>query len=379
MLMSDQFVYDKEGTIIVYAKPHFEEYTIPKEVINITDGNQTKYVFMDVSKQNETFELNFQENSELLYIGNYAFYSCSQLIKINFDNAKKLKTIGEKAFANCKNLRSLDFTYSYNLIGFLYYGSFTGCSSLSSVTIPDNSKIETISSGTFRSTAITSFKIPKSCSYVRGESFGFCNIDQFTVETGNIHYSVYKGSLYNYEKTVLVCYRATNDVLELPEQTTTIGTTAFDGYPHSLLIPKQITTYYKMAFYVFYGTSITFMRPPDVIQANMFYYNPHLKAFYFFDSVSVIEEDAFIESNSIRYIYFIMPVTQIHENAFPFPEKICFAGNVESVKTCLPHIHIQECKLSFNDLITCYCKGNKYSTSLRFLLIIFITMSGSNI
>ena len=350
--MQEIFVFDETGKNITYAKPHFATYTIPQNIVNIVDGSVSNYVFIDVAKQSEEFELNFEKDSKLAYIGDYAFYSCSQLTKINFDNATSLQYIGKFAFADCFKLSSLDFTYATKFEGFIGYGAFRRCKSLSSVIFPENSSVKRIYSGTFRHTALTSFRVPKSCTLIDGEAFGYCKIEKFMVEEGNKNYAAYKGSLYNYQKTLLVCYASANPVLELPTETIKIGHLAFEGYPHSLIIPKQIADYDENAFIGFCGASLSIMRPPETINVNLFA-NCEFKELYFFDTVSAINNGAFEGSVELKYVYFVSPVTTLYEKSFPKVERICFAGEVESVRKCLPSYHIRECKLTFQRNLTC--------------------------
>ena len=344
--MSEQYVFDETGKSIIYANPNFKTYTIPQNVTNIANGNKTHYAFINVSKQSETFELNFEENCEIENIGDYAFYSCKQLTKINFDNAVNLQYIGKFAFASCTKLTSLDFTNAISFQGFNSYGAFRGCSKLSSVKFAEKSNVTIIRSGTFRLTAITTFRIPYKCSYITGETFGYCNIEQFTVEPGNKYFDVYNGSLYNYERTTLICYASTNPVLQLPEETTEIGFLAFEGYPHSLIIPKQIINYSQKAFFGYCGASLTIMCPPKIIDSN-FFSDSQFKELYFLDSVSIINENAFDGCSKLKYVYFISPVTKLYEQSFPSIDKICFAGEVDSIQNCLPTTTINVCQLTF--------------------------------
>ena len=367
--MSEQFEFDQlNGYNITKAISNFSIYSIPKDAIYIADGTENDYAFIEVAKQSKTFELKFEEDSKLEYIGNYAFYKCSQLTNIDFTNAINLKYIGGFSFCECTKLESLDFTNAPKFEGFPKYGAFHGCTMLSSVIFPDNSKVRTIDGGTFRNTAIKSFRVPKECSSITGEAFGFCKIDNFTVESGNIYYSEYKGSLFSADNKILVCYRYSNPILELPNETTTIDWLAFEGYPHSLLIPKQITDYSEKAFFGYYGRTLSFMNPPHNLNSELFRGCHELRSIYFFDYVSTIQQNAFQECSALKYVYFILPVDEIHIKSFPNPEKICFAGAVDSVRKCLSDVSIRECELTIKDNFTCY----RRTRSLNLIPFIYI-------
>ena len=344
--MPEEFVFDETNKIIIHANPNFRKYTIPKNAIKIADGDKTNYVFKDVSKQSETFEVDFEEDSQLVLIGDYAFSSCTQLTKVNFDNAIKLQYIGSFAFSDCSLLTSLNFTNTWSLRGFNRYGAFSSCSRLSSVIFPDKSNVTIIGGGTFRRTGITSFRIPYNCSILNGETFGYCNIVEFTIEPGNTYFCVYKGSIYNYQKTTLVCYASTNSVLELPEETTEIGYLAFEGYPYSLIIPKQIKNYESCAFLGYCGTTLTIMCPPTIIESRLFAHSK-IRELYFLDTVSIINENASLGNNQLAFVFFISPITTLYVNSFENIDKICFGGQVDSVQKCLPTIAIKACNLTF--------------------------------
>ena len=334
---------------LTHANPNYQVYTIPNDVLNIADGTADDYAFIDVSKQTQTFEVTFAKNSKLVYIGNYSFYKCSQLTKIDFTNAVNLKYIGKLAFCGC-GIESLDFTQNSKLESILGYGTFQECKKLISVKFPDNSPIYFIGGGVFRFTALTSFRVPKNCQYVDGETFGHSPILEFTVEKGNSYFNTYKGSLYSYDYKKLVCY-CHKDNFELHPNTTSIGWLAFEGFPYSITIPNQVTSFNQKSFLGFRGSSISIMSPIENVFTEMFRDCLNLRFLYFFDKITSIENGAFNGSINIQYVFFLKPVTSIHMNAFPNPETICFAGAVDSVRNCLPNISIRECKLTIQNLV----------------------------
>jgi len=75
-------------------------------------------------------------------IGNEALMGCSSLTSVTMPNS--IKSIGENAFSGCSNLASITIPNSVSNIG---YGAFSGCSSLASITIPD--AITSIGASTF--------------------------------------------------------------------------------------------------------------------------------------------------------------------------------------------------------------------------------------
>ena len=358
-----------EVRTLIYAFPNYTIYQIPAEVTNISDGTPENYVFKDVSKQSENFEVSFEEGCKLAYIGQYSFYLCGKLTKIDFSNAKHLKSIQSYAFAGC-GINRLDFTQNLELIEFAGYASFHGCKKLASIIFPDNSAVTKINGGTFRYCSLTSFRIPKNCITLSGETFGYCPINEFTVEKGSTHFNTFHGSLYSYSLQSLICYCHNDNDFTLPEQTTSINWLAFEGYPYSIVIPKQIVNFNPKAFFGYQGTSLSIMCPPDELLSEMFAYCSNLQILYFFNTVKSIKEKSFIYSTALKYIFFISPVNEIHPNAFPKPDKICFAGAVDSIRKCLPNVYIHECKLTILRSKTFIYQTPKPNLSLFFIIII---------
>ena len=359
---------DEERTLI-YAFPNHKIYKIPEEVTNISDGTPESYVFKDVSKQSESFEVSFEKGCKLVYIGKYAFYLCGKLTKIDFSNAKHLKSIQSYAFGGY-GIEELDFTQNLELIEFVGYDSFHGCRKLTSVIFPDNSSVQIINGGTFRHCSLTSFCVPKNCITLNGETFGYCPINEFTVEEGSTHFKTFHGSLYSYSLKSLICYCHNDNDFQLPENTTSIGWLAFEGYPYSIVIPKQIVIFDQKAFCGYQGTSLSIICPPDELLMHMFAYCTNLQILYFFNTVTTIKENSFQESNALKYIFFISSVNEIHPNAFPKPDKICFAGAVNSIKKCLSDVYIHECKLTILRFKTSQYKTPKPNLSMFFIFII---------
>lgn len=77
--------------------------------------------------------VDFGENSRLTTIGNYAFFNCTGLKTINLPAS--LELIGGDAFTGCTSLSSVNFAENSVLKHILYY-AFDGCSSLRDIVLP---------------------------------------------------------------------------------------------------------------------------------------------------------------------------------------------------------------------------------------------------
>ena len=102
-------------------------------------------------------------------IGDGAFWGCSSLTSITIPNS--VTSIGELAFQACYSLTSITIPNSVTSIG---EHAFYGCSSLTSVTIPNS--VTTIGHGTFYNcSSLTSVTIPNSVKIIEGTAFERCS------------------------------------------------------------------------------------------------------------------------------------------------------------------------------------------------------------
>ena len=101
-------------------------------------------------------------------IPNSAFSGCSTLTSITIPN--NVATIGRDAFRNCSNLTNVNIGDSVTTIG---NSAFSGCSSLSNVTIGDS--VTTIGSYAFSScSSLISFTIPNNVTTIGKQAFLSC-------------------------------------------------------------------------------------------------------------------------------------------------------------------------------------------------------------
>ena len=363
--MAEQFQII-ENNEIISAKNGFSNYTIPKEVKGIKNGTETSYAFKNV--QNE-FTVDFEEGSELTYIGSYAFYKRSKLKSINFENAKNLTIIYKCAFSECTSLISITFPSSLQeLRG---WGAFISCSNLQNVTFLEDSELQFIDIGSFQSTGLKTFHVPSDCYYIRGESFGNTDILEFTVAEDNMNFQVYNKSLFTYGYEMLV-FQARGSEMQLHENTTKIGYCAFKGYElqSTLTFPTRIVEFEEAVFYGYYGNTLIFNCPINITSIRMFEYCPNLKRIYFNNELDIINGTVFKSTNSLRSIYLSNPITEIiNTNSFTILNKICFSGYVESVQQALPGYSIKDC---FHLVQTCDSSTSSPTICNALITLIFI-------
>ena len=178
-------------------------------------------------------------------IGTWAFSGCSGLTSVTIPS--NVTTIEGSAFFGCSGLTSVTIPSSVTSIGIQ---SFYGCFGLTSVTIP--SSVTSIGSGAFSGTA-----------WLNNQSDG-------VVYAGNVAYT-YKGSMpvgsaiHLREETVGIADRAFSNCInmisiEIPNSVTTIGSAAFQDCTGltTFTIPNSVTSIGGSAFSGCTGlTSIT--------------------------------------------------------------------------------------------------------------------------
>ena len=214
-------------------------------------------------------------------IGAYAFQGCSSLTSITIP--ENVTSIEECAFAGCTSLTSINIPVGVTSIG---NEAFFRCSNLASINIPDG--ITSIGAFSFVGcSSLTSITIPNGVTSVgRGSFYDCSNLTFITLPVGVT--SIEQGTFGN-------CSNLTS--INIPDGVTSIGTGSFEGCSSlaSITIPEGVTSIGECAFASCYSlTTITIPNGVTSIGTSVFI-RSGLTSITIPESVTSIGECAFEE------------------------------------------------------------------------------------
>lgn len=184
--------------------------------------------------------------------------------------------------------------------------AFAKCDSLETVILPEG--LIQIEKDAFFTCNLKSVSIPKTVTSILDRAFCGCS---FTVDNENPSYTSVDGSLFNKEKTSLICYGGLSDV------------TSYD-------IPEGVTVIGDHAFYACGLTEVVIPESIESIGKNAFCFSSQLKSVVLPKATKKIGREAFYGCDSLKSIKIQNKLCEIYASEDTINDTAVIYGYAES-------------------------------------------------
>ena len=267
-------------------------------------------------------------------IGLSAFENCSSLTTISFGQNSKVTSIGSRAFSKCASLTSLNIPSTVTEIGDF---AFADCKKVESVSLPKG--LELIGVGAFKN---------------------WSKLNTVNIDADNENYKVVDGAVLSGDGKNLIFYIAGSEAksYSVPEGVENIYSYAFSG-AHNVETVTFSNTVKQLSEGLFYDctklTSISLPSGVSTIPYSMFENCKKLETVANIASITVIEGRAFKDCKVLKTAPINENITEIGENAF----EGCAAITEVTIPSSITEIKkatFKDCSnlttVHFNDAIT---------------------------
>ena len=231
----DGVLWSSSGNLLLMDE-NTGSLTIPDSVTSIGEGAfsnleglktiiippTVKRIEQNAFKNNTTLEnvIIQERNGEgIEYIGESAFYGCTNLRNINLPDT--ITYIGQKAFRNCRNLDNVKLP---NRLTVLSMQVFLECKNLKNLELSES--LERIEDESLRNTAITTLKFPQNLKTIKEGALTISTLQE--IDTSENNYFEFKnGILYSKDLKTLVIALSNITSINIENSVETINGYAF--------------------------------------------------------------------------------------------------------------------------------------------------------
>jgi hypothetical protein len=252
----DGVLYSKDMTTLVafpINQPHVTYFKVPDSVYNIGQYAFSQSQLVHITLPDHLLRIEkdaFMYSEQLVHINlpdalndipTFAFCGCAQLNHITLPTS--LLTIGEAAFTACRQLENIVLP---NNVKHIHNSAFSACEKLQHIKLPNG--LLSLGHEVFTQSNIKTLHLPPSLVHfkpledIRAGFYGN-NVQHFSVDENNKHFTAVDGVLYNKNVTTLIHYPQfkTNETFIVPHTVTAINEYAFSHSTFkTIFLPNNI-------------------------------------------------------------------------------------------------------------------------------------------